>query len=75
MLVPQLPNGRWSLDFVADQFIDGRRMRTLIVVDHCSTDGFASRTAVITAQQGNADRQTPNRHSLHPKPHRTAHAS
>jgi hypothetical protein len=24
-----------------------------------STDGFASRTAVITAQQGNADRQTP----------------
>jgi hypothetical protein len=24
-----------------------------------STDGSASRTAVITAQQGNADRQTP----------------
>jgi hypothetical protein len=24
-----------------------------------ATDGFASRTAVITAQQGNADRQTP----------------
>jgi hypothetical protein len=23
-----------------------------------STDGFASRTAVITAQQGNVDRQT-----------------
>ena len=25
MLVPQWPNDRWSLDFVADQFIDGRR--------------------------------------------------
>ena len=23
MLVPQWPNDRWSLDFVADQFIDG----------------------------------------------------
>ena len=29
MLVPQWPNDRWSLDFVADQFIDGRRMRIL----------------------------------------------
>jgi hypothetical protein len=27
MSFPQLPNDRWSLDFVADQFIDGRRMR------------------------------------------------
>jgi putative transposase len=26
---PQWPNDRWSLDFVADQFIDGRRMRIL----------------------------------------------
>jgi hypothetical protein len=24
MLVPQWPNDRWSLDFAADQFIDGR---------------------------------------------------
>ena len=24
MVVPQFPNDRWSLDFVADQFIDGR---------------------------------------------------
>ena len=29
MLVPQLPNERWSLDFVADQFNDGRRLRIL----------------------------------------------
>jgi putative transposase len=33
MLVPQWPNDRWSLDFVADQFIDGRRLRILVVVD------------------------------------------
>jgi hypothetical protein len=25
----------WSLDFVSDQFIDGRRMRVLVVVDDC----------------------------------------
>jgi putative transposase len=31
--VPQLPNDRRSIDFVADQFIDGGRMRILIVVD------------------------------------------
>ena len=41
MLVPQLPNERWSLDFVADQFIDGRRMRILIVVDDCSRECLA----------------------------------
>jgi hypothetical protein len=35
MLVPQLPNERWSLDFVADQFNDGRRLRILVVVDDC----------------------------------------
>ena len=35
MLVPQWTNDRWSLDFVADQFIDGRRMRVLAVVDDC----------------------------------------
>jgi putative transposase len=27
IMVPQWPNDRWSLDFVADQFIDGRRLR------------------------------------------------
>jgi putative transposase len=41
MLVPQLPNDRWSLDFVADQFIDGRRMRILIVVDDCTRECLA----------------------------------
>jgi putative transposase len=41
MLVPQLPNERWSLDFVADQFNDGRRLRTLVVVDDCSRECLA----------------------------------
>jgi putative transposase len=41
MLVPQLPNERWSLDFVADQFIDGRRMRVLVVVDDCTRECLA----------------------------------
>lgn len=36
MLVPQLPNDRWSLDFVTDQFIDGRRMRALVVFVDCA---------------------------------------
>ena len=39
MLVPQLPN--CSLDFVADRFIDSRRMRILIVVDECSCECLA----------------------------------
>ena len=41
MLIPQWPNDRWSLDFVADQFIDGRRMRILIVVDDCTRECLA----------------------------------
>jgi putative transposase len=41
MLVPQLPNARWSFDFVADQFIDGRRMRILVVVDDCTRECLA----------------------------------
>jgi putative transposase len=41
MLVPQLPNDRWSLDFVADQFIDGRRLRILAVIDDCTRECLA----------------------------------
>jgi putative transposase len=41
ILVPQLPNERWSLDFVADQFMDGRRMRILVVVDDCARECLA----------------------------------
>ncbi len=38
MIVPQGANERWSLDFVSDQFIDGRRMRILAVVDDCTRE-------------------------------------
>jgi putative transposase len=31
--LPQRPNQRWSLDFVSDMLIDGRRFRILAVVD------------------------------------------
>jgi putative transposase len=41
MLVLQAPNERWSLDFVADQFIDGRRLRILVVIDDCSCECLA----------------------------------
>ena len=41
MLVPQWPNDRWSLDFVADQFLDRRRMRILVVVDDCTRECLA----------------------------------
>ena len=38
MLVPGAPNDRWSLDFVSDQFTDGRRFRILTVVDDCTRE-------------------------------------
>jgi putative transposase len=39
--VPLLPNDRWSLDFVSDQFLDGRRLRILVVVDDCTRECLA----------------------------------
>jgi putative transposase len=33
MTIPQGPNRRWSLDFVSDTLIDGRRFRILCVID------------------------------------------
>jgi putative transposase len=41
MTVPQGPNQRWSLDFVADQLIDGRRFRVLVVVDDFTRECLA----------------------------------
>jgi putative transposase len=41
LAVPQWPNDRWSLDFIADQFIDGRRLRILVVVDDCTRECLA----------------------------------
>ena len=41
MLVPSLPNQRWSLDFVSDQMTDGRRFRVLTVIDDCTRECLA----------------------------------
>lgn len=41
MLVPLGPNERWSLDFVSDQFTDGRRFRILAIVDDCTRENLA----------------------------------
>ena len=38
MLMPLLPNQRWSLDFVSDQFTDCRRFRVLTVIDDCTRE-------------------------------------
>jgi len=41
MIVPTAPNQRWSLDFLADQMVDGRRFRILAVVDDCTRECLA----------------------------------
>jgi len=41
MLVPLGPNERWSLDFVSDQFTDGRRFRIPAIVDDCTRENLA----------------------------------
>jgi putative transposase len=41
MMVPRVPNDRWSLDFVSDQLTDGRRFRILTVVDDCTRECLA----------------------------------
>jgi len=42
MLVPLLPNDRWSLDFVADQLACGRRFRILAIFDDCTRECLAA---------------------------------
>jgi putative transposase len=41
MLVPLMPNQRWSLDFVSDQFTDCRRFRVLTLIDDCTRECIA----------------------------------
>lgn len=41
MKAPDRPNACWSLDFVHDQLIDGRRFRILGVVDECTRECLA----------------------------------
>lgn len=42
ILVEALPNARWSLDFVHDQFANGRRYRILNIVDDVTRECLAS---------------------------------
>jgi putative transposase len=42
MAVPQLPNDRWSLDFVSDQMASGRRFRILAIFDDCTRECLAA---------------------------------
>ena len=39
--LPSAANERWSLDFVHDQMVDGRRFRILTVVDDCTRECLA----------------------------------
>jgi putative transposase len=41
MALPQGPNQRWSLDFLSDAFVDGRRFRILAVVDDFTRECLA----------------------------------
>lgn len=41
MTLPQGPNQRWSLDFVSDMLVDGRRFRVLMVVDDFTREYLA----------------------------------
>jgi putative transposase len=39
--LPPHPTQRWSIDFVSDQLLDGRRFRILTVVDDCTRECLA----------------------------------
>jgi putative transposase len=42
MAVPQMPDDRWSLDFVSDQLASGRRFRILAIFDDCTRECLAA---------------------------------
>ena len=41
LVPPSRPNQRWSMDFMSDQLADGRRFRTLNVIDNFSREALA----------------------------------
>lgn len=45
MVVPSKPDTRWSMDFVSDQLSNGRRFRTLNVIDDYSREVLGQLTA------------------------------
>lgn len=44
-MTPSAPNERWSLDFTSDQLADGRRFRTLNIVDEFTREALAIEAA------------------------------
>ena len=40
LAVPEIPNHTWSMDFMADQLADGRKFRTLNVLDDFNREGL-----------------------------------
>jgi putative transposase len=50
MAIPQVPNQRWSLDFVSDSLSCGRRLHILNVIDDFSRECLAA--AVDTSLSG-----------------------
>lgn len=40
LMVPEAPNQTWSMDFMADQLVDGRSIRTLNVLDDFNREGL-----------------------------------
>ncbi len=40
LAVPEQPNQTWSMDFMADQLVDGRSFRTLNVIDDFNREGL-----------------------------------
>ena len=41
LVIPERPNERWSMDFMADTLADGRAFRTFNVVDDCTRECVA----------------------------------
>lgn len=50
MPIPQDPNQRWSLDFVSDALVDGRKFRILCVIDDFTRECLA--TVIDTSLSG-----------------------
>jgi transposase InsO family protein len=50
--LPSRPNERWSLDFVSDSFMGGRRFRILAIVDDCTREclGLVADTSLSGAR-------------------------
>lgn len=52
LIVPQQPNQMWSIDFMSDSFRDGRKFRTLNIIDDFNREALALVSDVsITAQR------------------------